>query len=349
MDPKHPTPPHPSTRRAFLSQAARLGALLGASSLASACADDTRRAASNGPDGSDVGADVGEDAPQQDEPCPPPPDPIADAPDGALDLGGMPYRQDDPRWTNDIMWDRDLVLQAAVELNGESPEDAEALMREFENGNTIGNEGCLLTCLAMVMRLLIPEAQPTWTPSLLNELAHYFYYYTPSGLSLTTLYADLVSDSTIGEVQLALKEEYLPAQPGWSKVHVHTSTLVRAYRRLPPAKRAHFLLILKTGTYDDTVASHYALLHPDDPGTPDDPDPLLLDPAQPLDMAAPWRMSDSAAWITTDPEIGAAWERDGIEPTQLAGVWVFARWRGGRSSLAPLIHAWGAELAAQAR
>ncbi|MBM4283242.1 MAG: hypothetical protein FJ137_21685, partial [Deltaproteobacteria bacterium] len=183
----------------------------------------------------------------------PPPDAAADpldavlaaTPDGQLDLTGLPYRQDDPRWGGDIMWDREMVLRAAVELNGETPEDAAALIRAFPDGNTIANEGCQLTCLAMALHLLMPDVNEPWTPRLLNQLAHLFYYYTPSGLSLTTLFGDLVSDASVGVVQLALKEEFLPGIAPWPRVTASTSPLVRAYRSLPPQKRAQFVVMLK--------------------------------------------------------------------------------------------------------
>lgn len=282
--------------------------------------------------------------------CPDPLDGLlSQMPTKRLDVAGakMPFRQDDPRWGNELMWDRDLVLRAATELQGLSAEEAEALMREFDDGNTIGNEGCMLTCLAMALRLLVPEAQEPWTPGLLNWLAHEMYYYTPSGLSLTTLYGDLVSDASLGEVQLYLKEEYLPGQTPWPRVYPQSSPLVRAYRSLPPGKRSDFVVMLKTGTYDDTIASHYALLHPDDEGGPDDDNPLLLDPAQPLEMSEPWRLRDSAAWILTDPEIARGWAESGIEANQIGGVWVFVRWdeKRERSKLAPLVMAWARELA----
>ena len=279
------------------------------------------------------------------------PDPLAAlieaGPEGTLDFSEMPYRQDDPRWTAEIMWDRDQVLKVATEFNGESPEIADALIREYPEGNTIGNEGCMLTCIAMVLRLLVPNEDPPWTPATLNALAQLFYYYTPSGLSLTTLYGDLVSDSSVGEVQLVLKEDYLPAQTGWPKVYANTSPLVRAYRSLPVGKRADILLMVKSGTYLDTVASHYSLLHPDDTGGPEDPDPLILDPAMPLTTSGPWRLTDSANQVTLDEGIAAAWEEDNIEPTQLGGVWVFTRWPADRrrTRLGPLLAAWARELA----
>jgi hypothetical protein len=272
---------------------------------------------------------------------------LAATPDLTLDLTGLPYRQDDPRWGSDLMWDRDKVLRAAVELNGETSDAAAALMREFPDGNTIGNEGCQLTCLAMALQLLMPDVDEPWTPRVLNQLAHEFYYYTLSGLSLTTLYGDLVSDASEGLVQLALKEEWLPGVAPWPTVTSSSSPLLRAYRRLPQAKRSRFVVVLKTGTYDDTVASHYVVLHPLDDAGPDDDDPLLLDPAQPLDDDGPWRLSDSAAQVTSDPDILDAWNSAGIQPTQLGGVWVFVRFNDARdrSLLAPLVQAWALELA----
>jgi hypothetical protein len=245
------------------------------------------------------------------------------------------------------MWDRDLVLRAAVELNGETRADAEGLMRAFDDGNNLANEGCQVTALAMALRLFQPEATPPWTPSLLNEYAHYYYYYTPCGLSLVPLYADLLSDVTEGRVQLALKEERLSGVPGWPKRYAHTLPLVRAYRSLPVDRRSSYLLMLKTGTWDDTVASHYVLLDPADDGGPDGLDPLVLDPAMPLDAAGPWRMSDSAAAILEDPAIAAEWAAAGVEPTQVCGVWALARFQeeSRDALLAPLVAAWARELA----
>ncbi len=120
---------------------------------------------------------------------------------------------------------------------------------------------------------------------------------------------------------------------------------MRAYRSLPPARRRDVALVVKTGTYDDTVASHYVLLHPGAAEPPDGPDPAILDPARPLGEAGPWRLTDSARHITRDPEIAAAWKAAGIEPTQLGGAWAFARWSDGRSRAAPLVRAWAEELA----
>lgn len=265
----------------------------------------------------------------------------------ALDAeaAGLPFRQDDPRWAGDRMWDRDLVVKAHVQLNGRPRREAEALMREFEDGNTIGNEGCLLTCLAMVLRLLAPAADPPWTPRTLNAAAHEACFYTPCGLSMAALYADLVSEVSAGLVQLCAKEEYLPGEPGWPRTGARAAPLVRAYRSLPPARRRDVALVVKTGTYDDTVASHYVLLHPGAAEPPDGPDPAILDPARPLGEAGPWRLTDSARHITRDPEIAAAWKAAGIEPTQLGGAWAFARWSDGRSRAAPLVRAWAEELA----
>ena len=343
-----------ATRRRFLKQALGTGACLGLGSLASACSPGSPAdpASPADPDPADGAVPSPPTAPPSAAPSAPPTAPPSSTPSPDSGLGveaaGMPYRQDDPVWAEDLMWDRDLVIEAAVDLNGETQADAEELLREFDDGNTIANEGCMLTSMAMVLRLLLPDARPRWTPRSLNKTAQDLYYYTLSGLSLTTLYADLVSEVSNGQIQLCLKEEYLPGTASWPKMFANTSALVRAYRSLAPAQRADFLIMLKTGTYDDTVASHYVLLHPDDMGTPDSDDPQILDPAMPMEATGVWRLSDSAAWITGDPDIAAGWAESDIRPTQIGGVWVFTRWRAqhDRSRLAPLIRAWADELAA---
>lgn len=318
-------PPSPANRRGFLRDLSRLTA--GAALVA--CGDDA-------------------DSPPASSALPPLP-PLPEHPQGLLSAPGaaLPFRQHDPAWGEELMWDRDLVLRAAVELNGETRADAEGLMRAFDDGNNLSNEGCQVTALAMALRLFQPDATPPWTPSLLNEYAQYYYYYTPCGLSLVPLYADLLSDVTEGRVQLALKEERLSGVPGWPKRYAHTLPLVRAYRSLPVDRRSSYLLMLKTGTWDDTVASHYVLLDPADDGGPDGLDPLILDPAMPLDAAGPWRMSDSAAAILEDPAIAAEWAAAEVEPTQVCGVWALARFQeeSRDALLAPLVAAWARELA----
>lgn len=343
------TSPHAS-RRVFLRGALGAGTGVGLASVLGACTPAANRATGCTGPATDSDAAPSADATAaldaKSAPCPPAPD---TTPAGLIDLASapLPFRQDDPKWGKDLMWDRKLVIKAAVELNGESKATAEALLRQFPDGNSIGNEGCMLTCLAMVLRLLAPPAKPPWTPKNLNAAAQEAYYYTLSGLSMTTLYADLVAEVSGGAVQLGIKEEYLPGEPGWPPMHPHNSALVRAYRSLPRPKRDNYLLMLKTGTYDDTVASHYVLLAPDDDGAPDQADPLILDPAKPLDQTQPWRLTDSAKAIGEDPEIASAWQAAGIAPTQIGGVWVFVRGRSGHdgSLVAPLIRAWAEQLA----
>ncbi len=322
----HSVSTHSAARRRFLYHLSGLSA--GAALIA--CGDTTQAPASTT------------------SPTPCPPD-LPQHPQGLLSAEGVtfPFRQHDPAWGDEVMWDRDLVVQAAVELNGETRADAEGLMRAFPDGNTLANEGCEVTALAMALRLFQPNASPPWTPSLLNEYAHYYYYYTPCGLSLVPLYADLLSDVTEGLVQLAFKEERLSGVPGWPRRYAHTLPLVRAYRSLPVDRRSSYLVMLKTGTWDDTVASHYVLLDPSDSEGPDGEDPLILDPAMPLDASGPWRLSDSAAAILEDPEIAAGWEAAGVEPTQICGVWVLVRFQeeSRDALLAPLVAAWARELA----
>ena len=259
----------------------------------------------------------------------------------------MPYRQDDPAWGRDVMWDRRLVIRTATQVNGMRASVAGGLLRQFPDGNTIANEGCQLTCFAMVLRMLQPQAATAWTPRTLNRAAQAALYYTRSGLSMTTLGADLVSEVSEGAVQLAVKEEYLPAVSPWPRVFADTAPLIRAYRGLSPAARADTLVMLKIGTYDDTVASHYVLLDPNAAESPDARDAAILDPAMPAGRTGPWRLSDSAAWICTDPDIAAGWRADGIQPTQVAGAWAFTRWdrARGRTGASPLVAAWAQELA----
>lgn len=259
-------------------------------------------------------------------------------------LSQMPYRQDDPKWANDIMWNRRDVIEVDVKYNKQSPKVAESLLREFDDGNTIGNEGCGLTALSMVLHLL--DSKKTWTPRTLNKVAQAGYYYTPSGLSMATLYADLVSDASNGGVQLIAKEEFLSGEPGWPKKFANTVPLIRAYRGLKPEERAGVLLMVKMGTYDDTVASHYIILHPERIESPENRDPEILDPAKPLDANGPWFLSDACKRIVEDPEIKKEWAKKGIVPLQIGGAFAFAKQKGkdGKSA-ASLIKAWATELA----
>ena len=326
------------SRRAVLQGAASAGALGSLPTLGGCdAADDTSEP---GLDGRDPHAFVPPSVADIEAPA-------VDTTVGPFDLTGMPFRQDDPTWGSTLMWDRSLVIQAATELNGFSPIRAAGLLRRFPDGNNIANEGCQLTCFAMILKLLDPNVDAElWTPKRLNSAAQAMMYYTLSGLSMTTLYGDVVSDVTLGRVQLAIKEEYLPGVRQWPQVFCSSSPLVRAYRRLPLEQRADMLLMLKTGTYDDTVASHYVLLHPHDESGPDDDNVTLLDPAMPFSGTLPWRLTDSAAWITGDPGIGRAWEQLGIDDTQIGGVWVFIRLPESRTraALAPLLALWAEEL-----
>jgi len=65
--------------------------------------------------------------------------------------------------------------------------------------------------------------------------------------------------------------------------------LVRTYRRTSSGIGGNDLIMLWTGTNDNTIASHYVLLHPGDAGSPDEDDPELLDPAMPANATYPRR------------------------------------------------------------
>jgi hypothetical protein len=235
----------------------------------------------------------------------------------------LPFRQADSRWGQEVLWRREAVLRADAELNGHDPAHGATLVRAFDDGNTIANEGCLLTCLAMVLRLFEPTASPPWTPSRLRRELDEAHVSTTSGLSLAPLTLDVVSDLTTGAVQLTMKEEYLPGEAGHPPVFARTSALVRAFRALPLEARRDAVLMVKTGTWDDTVASHYLLVHPAWAGKDDDLD--VLDPAMPAGLTGRWRLTDSAKVILRDEAIARAWREASIRPTQLAGVWAFTR------------------------
>jgi hypothetical protein len=54
----------------------------------------------------------------------------------------------------------------------------------------------------------------------------------------------------------------------------------------------------------------------------------LLDPAQPPRAGiTSWMLSDSCRYLKSDADIGREWRRAEISARQLAGIWVFARWR----------------------
>lgn len=308
-----------STRRGFLRRSAAIGAGLGAASV--------------------IPGAAGASAPS------PAPRPGRSA--AAFDLAGLPLRQDDPRWAKDLMWNRRRVIRAA-RAGGMSRSEAESLLWDYPDGNSIGNEGCQLTCMAMALHLLAAPHRPAWTPRTLNRAAHSRLFYTLSGLAMNTLYADLVGEVTGGAVQLAIKEDYLPGEKGWTPVHCDTAPLVRAYRSLAPGERADVVMMLKTGTYDDTVASHYVLLDPNSTQGPEVRDAEILDPAMPAGKSGSWTLADSAKWITQDPDIRREWRKAGIGETQIGGAWLFSRWdkATGRPKLGPLAAAWAAQLAA---
>lgn len=244
--------------------------------------------------------------------------------------GKWPFRQDDEEWRNEPMWVREKVADVHRKYNDASLVDAQALLHPYPSGNnTIRNEGCLITALAMVLRLLGP-ASKGWTPRTLNQEAKKLLFYTEAGLSMVPLYADLVADVTNGDVQLCAQEQYFSGDRGWAntKTFPPGSTLLRGYRALSARERGDFVVMLKIGTQDDTFASHYVLVDPNQPGSPDEKDVALLDPAQPSrPRVKPWMLSDSYKYLKGDRDTGREWQRARISALQLSGVWVFGRWR----------------------
>ena len=188
----------------------------------------------------------------------------------------------------------------------------------------------------MVLRHLAPRGR-YWTPRKLNKFASDQLYYTRAGLAMVTLYADIVCEASKGEVQLLLKEEYLSGEPNWPGTQASECLPLRAYQMLSRAERQDVVIVLKIGTYDDTFASHFVVVDPANPGSPEDDDVPILDPAQPMNSAKRiWHLSDSSRRMRQDDKIDKEWRQHRIGDLQLAGVWVFARW--GRADQTLLGH-----------
>jgi hypothetical protein len=253
----------------------------------------------------------------------------------------LPFRQDDPDWGHLIMWDRDEVIRANIQGNGASLTDSQELLRKFSAGNTIANEGCQLTCLAMILHLLSEEGLEAWTPGRLHRESRERTFITRAGLSLVQLYADLVQDVSDGEIQLAAKEEFLSGEPGWPRNDATSSWIIKAYRKLSPTARRDFVIMLKIGTHDDSVASHYVILHPDRPGSMRETNPEILDPAMPFTHEGTWTLVDSGRHISKDRTISRAWKSRRISARQLSGVFLFGRWRTSkdRALIEPILRA----------
>jgi hypothetical protein len=47
-------------------------------------------------------------------------------------IGGLLYRQSDPAWGKDLMWDRAKVMEVHRHYNGASKAKAEGLLRDFQ-------------------------------------------------------------------------------------------------------------------------------------------------------------------------------------------------------------------------
>ena len=243
-----------------------------------------------------------------------------------------PFRQEDKRWRQHPMWIREKVIAVATEHEGKSPKEASSLIFNFENGNNIGAEGCLLCSLAMVIKLLyLDEDRDPVDPAILNKYAHKSMYYTLSGLFMVPIYTDLVRDFTDGQVQLCAKEEYPFAKELGSNASdvclPSQSYLLRGYRALPEPERFRYATMLKIGTYDDTFASHYLLADPRDEGDVDSDDLDVLDPYQPGDQRKrPWRLTDAYKLLRAHKDVGPQLKKERIDGNLIQGVWIFASW-----------------------
>jgi hypothetical protein len=210
----------------------------------------------------------------------------------------MPIKlfQDDPRWAKTVMWE----------------------------GGTIEDEGCLLASLTMVLLLLDNQKNQYTTPDKLNDFAHDKEFYSIDGKSGVQLYADICLDASNGRVQLLAKEEYLSGEEGWIAHFASDSYLLKKYRVLPLEIRKNYAIMVKIGTHDDSFASHYFLVDPNEPGDVCDNDFKVFDPAQPYDSKATcWTLSSSYEQIRKDPDIATKLDECQIEELQISGVWLF--------------------------
>ena len=236
-----------------------------------------------------------------------------------------PLRQADPAWRNVKMWVSSKVVEVHHRYNGASLQDAKQLVGD----DTIKTQGCQLTCLAMTLRLLNRGGR-SWTPATLNKKAKDLLFYSDALLSNVALYSDLVAEVSNGKVQVCMQEQYFSGEGVLPRRYASKCSILRGYRRLPPAQRHDFVIMLKMGTHDDSFASHYVLVAPNSPGAPDDNDVPLLDPDQPDEpRATPWCLSNADKRLRENEEIAAAWREARIRPLQLSGVWAFARLRAG--------------------
>ena len=71
-------------------------------------------------------------------------------------------------------------------------------------------------------------------------------------------------------------------EPRWPKTQASECLPLRAYRMLSRTERRDVVIVLKIGTYDDTLASHFVVVDPANPGPPDDDNVPIFDPAQPM-------------------------------------------------------------------
>lgn len=247
-----------------------------------------------------------------------------------------PFRQDNPDWADCEMWHRPTIIETLVSKNKWTEDEASEWIRKFKGDrpdkpgkNNIGNEGCLITSLAMILVLLGSKKFQNKTPEYLNKFAMEKLYYSRSGISLVPLYADIILEITEGAVQLAAKEEY-SWSPKESKTTMSNSTIAKKYLCSAENIRKNYALMIKIGTYDDAVASHYLLIDPDKQDLTDNP--KVLDPAMPLESKKTiWTLSDSYRQICKDPDIKKKILKEGVDETTIRGIWLFAKWENSSS------------------
>ena len=244
----------------------------------------------------------------------------------------LPFLQHEGELADRDMWNVKDVMCALKKLG--APEEDPFR----EQGTQFKDQGCQICCLAMVLHLLDEKAHASdpWTPEKVLDLASDERYLTKVGLSLVPLYADLCVDATRGRVQLCAKENYAPAQGEFLPQRLSNIFLVHAYRGLKPSHRSDFVVMLRIGTHDESYASHYLLIDPNDKGLPDSDDVLVLDPDMPIEeRGKAWTFQRASDKFFRDrdlnPDEMTQIDDGKVSPGDVAAVYVFARWRSAKA------------------
>lgn len=235
-------------------------------------------------------------------------------------LAVLPFLQKDRGWAKERIWDERQVARSVG--------SASKAKRLLAAGTTFADQGCQLCSIATALAWLDDGAETPWNPRLVLKGARADYI-GKSGVAMAPLYADLCTDLTNGRVQMLAKENFAAGgqQPRLSQVG-----LVRAYRdpALSPKRRAGLLVMLRIGTHDETIPSHYLLISPADAGPPDSDDALVWDPDMP-DAPTPGSCTFMEAWRNFASPTADGGQRarrlkkEKVDAGRVASVYLFGR------------------------